>query len=140
MSKPNLLSEKAQEKLLEKKQSTEPVSETNTEIDKEKVENSMKEIMKRLDSEIDKFQRKHSLITQRSIFISKKVILEDFIGKQGTDFNDFDDSKFMVKFKEESYNSEEITIRNNFLVREFAQFLITKIDEKIHQIELQIIA
>jgi hypothetical protein len=120
-----------------------PVSKntiTKTQVKKTKLP-TKEELQKALDENIENFQRKNELIRNRAKFMKTREDLKKFISKQGADFNEFmDDSGKKLVFQDDvNYRSEGLSINNNFLVREFCQFAIGKIEIKLAEIEKQIL-
>ena len=110
---------------------------------KENADEKIQDIQKALELQIEKFETKTSLIKHRRKFLVTKLHLEEFISHQGSDFDEFlDDSTKKVVFTDNTrYASDSaISISNSLLVREFAEFLIKKIDDKILELEKAIIA
>ena len=104
---------------------------------------SIEDIQKLLDKQIENFENKTKLIRHRAKFLATKEQLSEFVQKQGADYDEFlEDSDKQIVFKDTMrYGlSEGIAITNNYLVREFAQFLISKIDQKLIEIEKEIIS
>lgn len=94
-----------------------------------------------LDKNIENFKAKSELIRNRAKFLKTKEDLQGFVAEQGSDFNEFmEDSGKKVAFVDnDRYSgSDGISISNNYLVREFAQFMISKVDIKLSEIEKQI--
>ena len=109
----------------------------------ENADEKIQDIQKALELQIEKFETKTSLIKHRRKFLVTKLHLEEFISHQGSDFDEFlDDSTKKVVFTDNTrYASDSaISISNSLLVREFAEFLIKKIDDKILELEKAIIA
>jgi exonuclease VII small subunit len=103
----------------------------------------IEEMKAKLETQIEMFQEKTSLIKHRRQFLKTKEQLQQFIENQGSDYEEFiDNSPKRVVFKDNDRYSDSnaISISNNFLVREFAQFLMQKIDSKIKELELQIVS
>lgn len=103
----------------------------------------MDELQKALQDKIDAFQRKSELISHRDKFLSTKKQLTNHISKMGTDYDDLlSDAGYKVAFGGEGqYRYDDgIVIKNNLLVRAFAQFLIGKIDVKVAELEKEIIS
>ena len=99
------------------------------------------EIQAVLDQNIENFQKKNELIRNRAKFLATKDSLQGFVADQGADYDEFmDDSGKKVVFSDnERYSGNAgISISNNYLVREFAQFMIGKIEIKLAEIEKQI--
>lgn len=104
---------------------------------------TMEDVQKVLDAQIENFQKKSALIRNRNKFLATKDELKEFVAAQGADYNEFmEDSGKKVTFTDnERYSSSNgISVSNNFLVREFAQFMLDKIDLKIAEIERQILS
>ncbi len=102
---------------------------------------SVEDVRKVLDEQIQNFKLKSELIRNRSKFLKTKVQLTEYIASHGVDYDVFmDESGKKVAFSDNSrYNdSAAISISNNYLVREFAQFMIGKIDIKLAELELEI--
>lgn len=96
--------------------------------------------MEKLNEKISQYAKKSELITKRNIFIDKKEKIEDLIALQGTDFDDFEESKiFKIIIEETDPKGVKISITKNYLVREITQFILFKILEKICELEQQII-
>ena len=99
------------------------------------------EIQAALDKNIQNFREKNELIRNRAKFLKTKEDLQGFIADQGSDYDEFmEDSGKKVAFVDnERYSSSDgISISNNYLVREFAQFMISKVEIKLAEIEKQI--
>lgn len=110
---------------------------------KKDLKTTMEEVQKVLDLQIENFKKKSELISNRKKFLETKEKLNDFVANQGADYDDFmDDSGKKVVFSDnERYSSNGgISISNNYLVREFAQFMISKIEIKLTIIEKEILA
>ena len=104
---------------------------------------TIENIQKALENQIETFESKTRLIGHRKRFLVTKSKLEDFLVHQGSDYDEFlEDSSKKVIFTDKSrYTSDSaISISNNLLVREFAEFLILKIEAKISELEKEIIA
>ncbi len=102
---------------------------------------SAEEIQAVLDQNIENFKKKNELIKNRAKFLGTKENLQGFVADQGADYDEFmDDSGKKVVFKDDNnYSSSNgISISNNYMVREFAQFMIGKIELKLAEIEKQI--
>lgn len=100
------------------------------------------EIQKQLEASIKKFQEANNLILNRNAFIESKTKLVQFKKeldkKEETDF-EIKDCKLKLVFGE--YRGDEvISIGNKFILQEFVLFMTKKIDEKISEIELKIVA
>ncbi len=111
-------------------------------INKE-ADEKIKNLQKALQDQIDKFEQKQTLINHRNKFLATKESLQGFVSDQGSDYNEFlEDSGKKILFKDnDSFrDSDAISISNNFLVREFVQFLNEKIDNKLTELEKEIIA
>lgn len=103
---------------------------------------SIEDIQKALNDQIGKFQRKSELISNREKFIESKDKLTGFLKKQGSDYNESLDSEILriVLSDNSRYNSEDhLSIANNMIVREFIEFAIKKIDQKVLEIEKDIL-
>ncbi|MFK5893731.1 MAG: hypothetical protein QM504_10975 [Pseudomonadota bacterium] len=98
------------------------------------------QIQEVLDRNIQNFREKNQLIKNRTKFLRTKEDLTKFISDQGADYEEFmeDSGKKLVFQDDVNYRSEGISIKNNYLVREFAQFMIGKINSKLAEIEKQI--
>jgi exonuclease VII small subunit len=117
-----------------KQANTKPINDAAKQIE---------EMKAKLETQIEMFQEKTSLIKHRRQFLKTKEQLQQFIENQGSDYEEFiDNSPKRVVFKDNDRYSDSnaISISNNFLVREFAQFLMQKIDSKIKELELQIVS
>jgi hypothetical protein len=103
---------------------------------------SIEDIQKALDDQIGKFQRKSELISNREKFIESKDKLTRFLKEQGSDYNESLDSEILriVLSNNSRYNnSDHLSIANNMIVREFIEFAIRKIDQKVLEIEKKIL-
>ncbi len=101
------------------------------------------EIQAALTKQIEDFQQKNELIHNRAKFLNTREELTAFIKDQGTDYNEFmeDSGKKVVFIDNERYSSSSgISITNNYLVREFAQMMIEKIDIKVAELNKQIMS
>jgi len=104
---------------------------------------TIKDLQKALEAQIEKFEQKQKLITNRKKFVVTREKLQSFLSEQGSDFNEFldnDDKKIVFKNRVSYRDDDAISISNNHLVREFVQFLIEKIDHKLAEIEKAIVA
>jgi exonuclease VII small subunit len=117
-----------------KQANTKPINDAAKQIE---------EMKAKLETQIEMFQEKTSLIKHRRQFLKTKEQLQQFIENQGSDYEEFiDNSPKRVVFKDNDRYSDSnaISISNNYLVREFVQFLMQKIDSKIEELELQIVS
>lgn len=114
---------------------------TNGKASAEAKKPSIEDVRNLLDEQIRSFKQKSELIRNRSKFLATKEELQQFIAKQGVDYDSFmeDSGKKVVFTDNERYsNSTGISISNNYLVREFAEFMINKIEIKISELEYDI--
>jgi hypothetical protein len=103
---------------------------------------SIEEIQKALANQIENFQRKSELISNREKFLKYKDQLNNFIADQGADFDDTLDSenlRVVLSDRRNYRDGEAIGISNNFIVREFINFIIIKIDAKVLELEKEIL-
>jgi site-specific recombinase XerC len=103
---------------------------------------SIEDIKKLLDEQIRTFQQKSELIAHRERFLLTKQELVDYKSEQGADFNDSLDSealRVILQDNRKYRGDSQISIANNVIVREFVDFIISKIDLKLAEIEKEII-
>ncbi len=94
-----------------------------------------------LDQNIENLKKKNELIRNRAKFLKTKEYLQQFVADQGADYDEFmkDSGKKLVFQNDVNYRTENsISIKNKYMVREFAQFMIGKIELKLAEIEKQI--
>ncbi len=103
---------------------------------------SIEDIKKLLEDQISTFQRKSELIANRERFLQTKQDLLDYKSEQGSDFNDTLDSeslRIILQDNRRYHGESQVSIANNLIVREFIDFIISKIDVKLAEIEKEII-
>jgi hypothetical protein len=118
----------------------EPVSGNGKEV--KPAHPSIDEIKKILDEQIAVFNRKSELIANREKFRMTRKELEQYLVEQGVDFDDTLDSanlRIQISDSRKYRADSQISIANNFIIREFIQLVINKIDAKIAEIELEIL-
>jgi hypothetical protein len=100
------------------------------------------EIQKQLETSIKKFQEANNLILNRNAFLNSKNKLlafeKELKKKEETDFEVQDCKLKLISGK---YSGEEIiSIGNKTILQDFVSFITKKIDDKISEIELKIVA
>lgn len=103
---------------------------------------SIEEIQKALEEQIANFTRKNELIANRERFLLTKKQLQEYLRNQGADFNDSLDSDILrIQLSDNNRFRDEakISISNNLIIREFLTFVICKIDQKVLELEKEII-
>lgn len=116
-------------------------SKTNQTSKSKTAEKEIEKLQAELRAKIEAFNLKSKQIKNREKFIKTKNSLQEFITEMGTDFDDMltDNTHRVVFLSKHEYRIDDgIKIDNNLLVREFAQFLIQKIDDKLSEIESEI--
>ena len=106
------------------------------------VRNTIQDIKKKLDEQIESYNRKAKLIQDRDMFISTQNEILAYIKDQGVDFDPSLNSRRMVLRLSDnrSYNSDNIvSISNNAVIRDILGILLSKINQKIEEIEKQIL-
>lgn len=107
-----------------------------------KPEVTVADVRKSIEEQIEKFQRKSELISQRERFQQTKNELIDSLKKLGADHDENLESlnlKIVLVEKDARY-TDGISISNNALVFEFIRMLLTKVIEKIQKLEAEIIS
>ncbi len=85
---------------------------------------------------------KSELIANREKFIRSKEKLQKLLKDQGVDFDESLDSetlKIVLSPNVRYQNDDYISIANNLIVCEFLKFTIRKIDQKVLEIEKEIL-
>lgn len=99
------------------------------------------QIASNLESQLKMLHHKSGLIRHRQTFIEHRDQLKEFIDSASEE-NEFEASKKILVFKDkDSYRDEgALSISNAVLVNFFARELLKKIEEKLTQLELEIIS
>jgi hypothetical protein len=108
----------------------------------EQPENQMEKMQKILSAQIDKFQHLNRLIEHRGLFLNKREKLAAGLAelKKEASQERFDTENFSVSFQIGRYRSDDaLKISNPFLIEEIGAFVIAKIDNKVKELELEII-
>jgi hypothetical protein len=95
-----------------------------------------------LQSHMDSIQRKYELISVRNRFLETRAKLNSYLAEQGTDFDSsLDHNNLKVVLQDDrNYNETPISISNGGLVRDFCEFLKSRVDTKLLQIEAQLLS
>lgn len=118
----------------------EPVSGNGKEL--KPAQPSIEDIKKMLENQIAVFNRKAELIANREKFQETRNELVKYLAEQGADFDDtLDSSNLRIQLHDNrKYRGDsQISIANNLIVREFIDYVISKIDAKIQEIEHDIL-
>lgn len=103
---------------------------------------SIADLKKQLDDQIAIFTRKSELIANRERFQATKNELQQYLAEQGADYDATLDStnlRIQLSDNRKYRGDHQISIANNLIVREFIEFAIRKIDDKIQEIEKEIL-
>jgi len=106
------------------------------------VKNNIQDLKKKLDEQIESYNQKAMLITDRDMFIQTRDEIMNYIKDQGVDFDPSLDSRRLVLRLSDnrSYNSDNIvSISNNAVIRDIMGILLSKINQKIDEIEKAIL-
>lgn len=98
------------------------------------------EIQKQLQEQIENFQRINNIIRDRKTFMDKKEALNHFLDEHKEDPNSFEQQHLKIKLTAGEWRDDTIlTIANTELVKEFIQFISGKIDNKVVELEKEIL-
>ena len=103
---------------------------------------SIADLKKQLEDQIAVFTRKSELIANRERFQATKNELQQYLAEQGADYDATLDStnlRIQLSDNRKYRGDHQISIANNLIVREFIEFAIRKIDDKIQEIEKEIL-
>lgn len=106
------------------------------------VRNTIQDIKKKLDEQIESYNKKAKLITDRDMFIHTRDEIMNYIKDQGVDYEPTLDSKRLtLKLSDnKSYRGDNIvSISNNAVIRDMMGILLSRINQKIAEIEKQIL-
>lgn len=96
-----------------------------------------------LEEQIAKFQEKAKLIANKELFEEKRNQMIDYMQEEGTDFDDSLDSRNLVLTLGDNsrYNENgRISIANNLIINQMLRVVIVKMNEKITELEKDILA
>ena len=95
-----------------------------------------------LQSQLESIQKKYELIAIRGRFLETRAQLNSYVAEQGTDFDSsLDHNNLKVVLQDDrNYNENPISISNGGLVRDFCEFLKSRVDTKLLQIEAQLLS
>ena len=99
------------------------------------------DIEKVLTERIEKLQSLNTLVRNRAKFNEKKLLLENAINDLTEDIESdkFETDSHAFCFEVGRYNKDAFKISNPMLIKEIAEFVVKKIEEKIIEIEKQLI-
>ena len=106
------------------------------------IKSTIKDLKKKLDEQIESYQRKAKLIADRDQFISTRENIMEYIKDQGVDFDpSMENRRLSLKLTDNrSYRDENIVlIKNNAVIRDMMGILLARINEKIAEIEKEIL-
>lgn len=108
----------------------------------ENLQGNFSEIQKQLEASIKKFQEANNLIKNRQVFLENKNKLQEFLKELSSQEDSSLESKqFKIKLCKGEYRDEDaISISNKLILNEFIIFVSGKIDSKVEELELKIIA
>ena len=94
-----------------------------------------------LQKQLDSILMKHELIGVRNRFLETKAQLTSYLAEQGTDFDsEMDHNNLRVLLQDDrNYNDNPISISNAALVRDFCEFLTSRVNQKLIKIESQLL-
>jgi len=102
---------------------------------------TLEQMRKTLDEQIEKFQAKAKLIANRELFETKRNSLIEYMQEEGADFEESLDSRNLTLIlRDNNRYSEGIKISNNLVINQVLKVVIVTINQKIQELEKEIIS
>lgn len=92
-----------------------------------------------LAEQIQKYNRMAMIARTRSRFIQAKDQLDEVKTTKQMSIEDFETSENLKLKLVQGYNTELLSVGNEFIINEFKDFMIKKINEKIAEIDLELL-
>lgn len=96
-----------------------------------------------LEEQIAKYQQKAKLIANKELFEKKRDQMLSYLQEEGSDFDDSLDSRNLVLTLGDNSRYNEtgrISIANNLIINQMLRVVIVKMNEKISELEKEILA
>jgi len=99
------------------------------------------DVAKLIGEEIQKAQRKSELISHRERFLTTKARLQVIRSEHGADFDEHLDSMNLrvILTDVNGRGGDAVSISNNMVVADFISYAINRIDQKVLEIEKEIL-
>jgi hypothetical protein len=95
---------------------------------------------KNLLKEISRFNRMAQLVRVRARFLETLDVLQGTEFKNSADLENFENAKDFKLILKQGYNTEVLSVSNEFILQEFKEFMTAKITGKIAGIDAEILA
>lgn len=113
---------------------------TNINKPVETVQGTVDQVKKQLEESITRFQEINTKISHRAKFIETKEKLREASIALAKESSNFESNSFKLKLASAEYRNDELlSINNPVIVGDVIRFIMSKIDEKVKQLEVEIV-